>query len=709
MTAPLALYLLWHPDAKDAEPLARATYRWFHAPSDDLLRSGMGLPVYFRSQPAAGDSPLPPPIDLDGSELNVLIILADEHMVRDRAWSTWVGELASQHDRVLTVPVALHQSAYRLPETLRRLNFLRVDTRDEPEVDAQAQTERRTPRLLRQLTEVIARELGVRVRPLQERSTGRSSPPMTVFLSHAKRDGVKIAEALRSAIQDHNRMRAFFDDSDLPLGQAFATELNQAAGTDSAAMIAIVTDTYAARPWCRREVALARAPRKEIDHPRCWANRPLLVVDQLTGSPTRNIPELGNATAVRWEPGRALDTIDLLMLEVVLNSYHRLRARLVKPTPGRHVINWAPDPTSLLALQRAAEEPIAEVVYPGNALPEVERRTLAHLFPKIALRTFEDAASTCLLPPTTASGRLVGLSIGFNPDVGPRGLGREHVEEITLRVARAVVEAGGRLAFGGMIGSSGITDTLLTLVRTLDTDDDDEDGGAVSPGARILIYQRWPALPTTAQIASDVGIAEYVLIENPLPADQHISFDPRFGSPERARQDAHALSAMRLAMSEGGRVTTADRAAPRLDARIVLGGLRSDFGGFMPGVLEETLYSLEQGHPVFILGGFGGAAAVLADAILDSASPPELTPEYHRSSLRFRRLEQGLRAHGEAARVDELFGRLGRAVSKVRADMVAGLKNGLDAEQNRRLMRSDHVSQVVDLLRHGMSQLWARA
>lgn len=706
IASPLTLYLLWHPRCEEAEPLARAVYRWFHAPSDDLLRSGMGLPVYFRSQSATGTSPLPPPIDLAGADLNVVVVLADENMVADPPWAAWVGALASHDQRVVTIPVALHQSAYRLPESLRRLNFVRVDSRDDAPADAKATCERRTPRLLRQLTEVIGRELAQRLKQIPDVALeGRSPPPMTVFLSHAKRDGVLVAEALRSAIQDHNRMRAFFDDTDLPVGHAFATELDQAAATDSAAMIAIVTDAYAARPWCRREVELARTPRPEPGHPRCWANRPFLVVDHLTGAPTRNIPELGNATAVRWEPSRALATIDLLMLEVVLSSYHRLRARLVPPKSGRHVIAWSPDATSLLALQRVAEERIKEVVYPGHALPETERRGLAHLFPDIAFITFEDSASTAASSATVAASRVVGLSIGFNPDLGPLGLGREHVEEITLRIARAVVEAGGRIAFGGMLGSSGLTETLLTLVRTLSTDDDSQD--SQNPVAHILSYQRWPSLPSAEQIASDVGIAEYVLIENPLPATEHIVNDARITSPERARQHSHALSAMRRAMSAGGCRTSAGRNSPRIDARIVVGGLRSEFNGLMPGVFEETLYALEAGQPVFILGGFGGAAAILGEAMMEGTAHPELSAAVHQStSAQFRRLQQGLAAHNESARIDDLFDRLNVAIAQVRADPVAGLKNGLDEHQNRRLLQSDHVAEIIDLLRLGMCRLW---
>jgi len=705
--SPLTIYLLWHPTAREGAALAAAAYRWFHAPSDDLLRSGMGVPVYFRSQPAAEDTELPREIEVDGAELNVIVVLAEVRMVREPAWMAWLDRLARHETGVLMLPVALHESAYRVPETLRRLNFLRVDERDDAPADAATILARRTPRLLRQLTEVIGRELAAHLAGTDDGVRPRQAPPpITLFLSHAKRDGVAVAEALRSSIQGHGRMRAFFDDSDLPVGHAFATELERAASRDSAAMIAIVSDAYAARPWCRREVALARLPRAETEHPRCWTIRPLLVVDHLSHAATRTIPELGNSTVVRWQPERALDTVDLLMLEILLGSYHRLRARQVPSEAGRHVISWTPDAVSLLALRRCAGERIDEVVYPGNALPETERQALAQLFPDLRLTTFEDAAATSVASPRAAAGRIVGLSIGFNDELGSLGLGNEHLEEITLRVARCVLEAGGRIAFGGMLRSSGLTETLLTLARSLSADDDTP--GAPDPVARILSYQRWPALPGVEQIAADVGICEYVLVDTPLPLEQRLRDDRRIQSPERARQHAHALSAMRCAMSVGGHRTSAGRSAPRLDARLVIGGSRVDFNGFLPGILEEALYAFEAGHPVFVLGGFGGGAAVLARALQQNATPPELSADFHRQgSQRFRQLEQGLAAHGEAAQVDSLFARLAKAVERVRADLTAGLNNGLDARENRRLMQSDHVAEIVDLLRLGMARLWA--
>jgi hypothetical protein len=702
--SPLTLYVLWHPSATDGAALASAAYRWFHASSDDLLRSGMGVPVFFRSAPAAEGSTAPRPIEVAQAALSVVVVLAEANMVSDPTWTAYLQALADQGPSVLVVPVALHPSAYRLPQNIRRLNFLRVDDRSDPPASPEDTLLRRTPRMLRQLTEIIGRRLAAElVAPAGTNRSGSAPPPLTIFISHAKRDGVDVAEALRSSIQDHGRLRAFFDDSDLPVGHSFASELERAARVGSAAMIAVVSDAYASRPWCRREIALARTPRRQADHPHCWSIQPMLVVDTLAAAVTRNIPELGNASSVRWRPENALSAVDLLMLEVLLSSYHLLHARGVAPRPGRQVISWPPDVPTLLALQREAGEAFDEVVYPGHALPLTELRALQQAFPSLRLRTFEEVANP--VAPGLKSGLdggLVGLSAGYHPDLGTLGLGRDHLDEVTLRITRGIVEAGGTVAFGGMLKSSGLTETLLTLVRTL-TDDDEDDAAAPARAARIVSYQRWPALPTPEQVAADVGICEYVLVDSPVPPDERLTDDRRVQSPQRARQLALALSAMRHAMAVGGHRTSTGRVAAPLAARIVVGGLRGDFNGFLPGILEEALYALEAKTPLYIVGGFGGGAHLLARSLLEDTRPVEFDPAFHLArSESFRALGEGVRAHGGAEQLTALFERMNAALDRLRADPAAGLDNGLDDSQNRLLMSTESVTQIAVLLRLGL-------
>ena len=69
--------------------------------------------------------------------------------------------------------------------------------------------------------------------------------------------------------------------------------------------------------------------------------------------------------------------------------------------------------------------------------------------------------------------------------------------------------------------------------------------------------------------------------------------------------------------------------AKRTDARVVLGGAAvprlvdpTGYGGRYPGVVEEAWRTLEAGKPLYVVGGFGGAAGLVAE-ILDGKPTPE--------------------------------------------------------------------------------------
>ena len=64
-------------------------------------------------------------------------------------------------------------------------------------------------------------------------------------------------------------------------------------------------------------------------------------------------------------------------------------------------------------------------------------------------------------------------------------------------------------------------------------------------------------------------------------------------------------------------------------ARVILGGATNPrteagvgYGGRYPGVVEEAWWTLRNGKPLYVAGGFGGAAALVAD-LLEGKDIPE--------------------------------------------------------------------------------------
>ena len=72
---PVTIYVVHHPDCKEAKELASGLFHWFRLSYlfGDSSSSAAGLPVYFRRQ--IDGQQLVPSIALGGASLNVVILL----------------------------------------------------------------------------------------------------------------------------------------------------------------------------------------------------------------------------------------------------------------------------------------------------------------------------------------------------------------------------------------------------------------------------------------------------------------------------------------------------------------------------------------------------------------------------------------------------------------------------------------------------------
>ena len=69
--------------------------------------------------------------------------------------------------------------------------------------------------------------------------------------------------------------------------------------------------------------------------------------------------------------------------------------------------------------------------------------------------------------------------------------------------------------------------------------------------------------------------------------------------------------------------------AKNTDARIMLGGKHTGYLGKYPGLLEEAYYTLKEGKPLFLIGGFGGISKLIID-LRKGLEVKELTFEWQK-------------------------------------------------------------------------------
>ncbi|MFN7611667.1 MAG: toll/interleukin-1 receptor domain-containing protein, partial [bacterium] len=122
-----------------------------------------------------------------------------------------------------------------------------------------SQTERS---LLKQLTEALYAHFMADL----DQASEPGATKISVFLSHAKTDGTTPARGLRDYIYSQTQLAAFYDENDIAFGALFAKTLDdKLESSRTAAMIVVRSAAYFERPWCRRELAMFRRPRKWLE------------------------------------------------------------------------------------------------------------------------------------------------------------------------------------------------------------------------------------------------------------------------------------------------------------------------------------------------------------------------------------------------------------------------------------------------------------
>ncbi len=338
---PLLVHLIFHPGSAEARQRAHFIHQ---ALNDDPTVPGLRVSTLF----CAEDGGLPPSDqDLDQAERSFLVPLADDELNASDEWCTFVADLweqcqASAHR---CVPMQLSEYAWPLDDRLNGVSFVRAFA-----VPAPMRNDVIVRRILTELC-----------RYLHGDQVGEDSPeaPTTMFISHTKLDlaeAPKVVEALKGFLNQDQPIKTWYDSGDIPGGSLFAEKIEQ--GIEDSSLLCVLTNNYASREWCRKEVLLAKAKQ-----------RPIVVIDALTRREVRSFPYLGNLPVLRWD-GRADSAIDLLLKET-LRHLHSRATLLQWQQPGDVIFSRAPELVTLVGLA-----PTSSVLYSDPPLGVEEVRTL---------------------------------------------------------------------------------------------------------------------------------------------------------------------------------------------------------------------------------------------------------------------------------------------------------------------------------------------
>jgi hypothetical protein len=318
----------------------------------------------------------------------------------------------------------------------------------------------------------------------------------------------------------------------------------------------------------------------------------------------------------------------------------------------------------------------------------------------------------------SGEGRVIALSMSYQREpLLRRGLGLEHLRELMQRLVRAVIRTSASVAYGGSWNEAKEDDFTFTLLRNISAEQADSSaGGALSPIGGLISHLAWPHyLVVTPRIEAQwincCRIVRLTQEEAGVTADDLVADVERDGRSERGLLNAAlALGCMRRTMMEEVRLPAADvpdSAAPRIppvSARVALGGKLESYSGFLPGIFEEALVTLRCGVPLYILGGFGGAATCLADAMLSGRRPPEMMAEWHFSqNPSLAKLEAELRRREPESKIrptevllDELWDLVQHGPSI--------LQTGLDDDRVCELLTTSDIGRAITLTKQGLHE-----
>lgn len=196
-----------------------------------------------------------------------------------------------------------------------------------------------------------------------------------------------------------------------------------------------------------------------------------------------------------------------------------------------------------------------------------------------------------LVPRNALKGKRIALSVSESSDLARLGLYSAHLELAVAELTRAIVLAGGTVVYGGRI-DWGFTSIVL---------DETERYGSLGAFEHYVPYSEHSGVAHSDldAYARGLSVKARVQLIDASGVAREVA-DVSAASFARGDVDtSDALTSMRKVTSDVS------------DARVVLGGKVVGFGGAAPGVAEEAALTATLGKPLYIAGGFGGAATLV--------------------------------------------------------------------------------------------------
>lgn len=273
----------------------------------------------------------------------------------------------------------------------------------------------------------------------------------------------------------------------------------------------------------------------------------------------------------------------------------------------------------------------------------------------------------------------VAISVSDSEDLEMLGLSSNHLKDVSIEIARYLIFNGAVLIYGGDLRVGGYTELFSELSRQYKRINDSS--------IRIENYFTYPILNSIDSKTRASFLATGVKVVDakfPELINENISLKTKVHNEYLI---AKHLSKMR------------EKMVIESDSRILIGGKVKNYKGFYPGIFEEAYYQLKNNKPLYIVGGFGGAARILYDIVVYN-NHNEFTDEFQFTSIKNKKFRKTAQNYGDSNNFNDL-----KSFFKLYSLEKISSMNGLSVYENKILAESQNIHEIVFLLIQGLTRL----
>lgn len=648
---PLSVYALFHSKNPEGQKIYSELYSLLCRDINNPFMDGLDIPVFY----ASGVDNINPCVE-SKSQKKVYLVFIDINMYCSDSWRKYINEIIKSADEnTKVIAVKQYKHAFTMNKNLGETQSIVVGEEDDKGLISlfeQDNWEIFQTRLFDLLIRFIS---------------GKGTDALSVFISHSKRDkgnkGELSAKAVREFLYSDTKLNSFFDVHDILDGYKFGDQIKN--NVENSVLLILFTDSYSSREWCRIEALTAK--EKQV---------PIVLVNMVEDKVDRTFPYIGNVPCISykrdWRP-----IINLLLRTTLDQCYEKkLLASLITNDTTEECLPYPPEAYNLSTIKKNT----TKLLYPEPPLGNEELNVLRGICKQMDHNISFVTPMASLTSDLNLCDKKVAISVSENDDLPSLGIGGEVLKDLTVELTRHILNISGHLVYGGDLRKDGYTELFKELSNQYGQKEKSD-----SDVVYIDNYLAWPLYNNvTLEQKAEYLNSRIQLI--PAEAGDNVTEEEKsvFVPPcslENRLKWATSLTSMRKQMAK---VT---------NARIVVSGRTSGFKGYMAGVAEEFMIATENKQAVYLIGGFGGVAHLLAE-IIEQDTTSEVLREHAISDTKYKEIFDWCEDNGNPI-----------AYSYFDSIKISDLNNGLSEEENKTLFHSVDIMEIVSLVLKGLKNI----